>query len=67
MIGPPTTSACRSPPPWAINERPECYIVGDATGQALGCFYYDDEPSCRSVNRRGRIKMLTNTNWSRSA
>jgi hypothetical protein len=50
------------PTDWAINERPECYIVGDATGQALGYFYYDDEPHRRSVNRVRRIKVLTNTN-----
>jgi hypothetical protein len=39
------------PTDWVINEHEECFIVRDATGQALGYFYYDDEPSCRSVNR----------------
>jgi hypothetical protein len=33
------------------DEHPECFIVRDATDQALGYSYYDDEPSCRSVNR----------------
>ena len=46
---------------WCVfpNEPEECFIVRDATGQALGYFYYDDEPHRRSVNRVRRIKVLT--------
>ena len=37
--------ACRFPPPWTIEEPNDaCFIVKDATGQALGYFYFEDEP-----------------------
>jgi hypothetical protein len=32
------------PPPWSIDERPESFIVKDATGQRLAFLYFDDEP-----------------------
>jgi hypothetical protein len=39
----------------ALNAAPEeadaCFIVRDANGQALGCFYHDDKPHRRSVNK----------------
>jgi hypothetical protein len=35
----------RFPPPWSIDEANDaCFIVRDATGQALGYFYFEDEP-----------------------
>ena len=34
-----------------IDEHPLCFIVCDATGQALGYFYDDDELYRLSVNR----------------
>ena len=45
----------RFPPPWSIDEYNEaCFIVKDATGQALAYFYFEDEPG-----RRTAAKLLT--------
>jgi hypothetical protein len=42
------------PPPWVIDEHPPCFIVRDATEQALGYVYFEDEPG-----RRAAAKLLT--------
>jgi hypothetical protein len=42
----------RFPPPWTVEELAETFCVTDANGQALGFFYFDDEPSRRAVNKR---------------
>jgi hypothetical protein len=34
-------------PPWTIDEHAESFIVRDANGQALGYFYFEDEPQRR--------------------
>jgi hypothetical protein len=34
----------RSPPPWSVDEREACFIVRDATGQALANVYFEEEP-----------------------
>ena len=48
----------RLSPPWTIDEANNaCFIVRDATGQALGYFYFEDEPG-----RRSAAKLLTTTN-----
>jgi len=40
----------RFPPPWTIEEHNSaCFIVRDNTGQALGYFYFEDEPRRRSA------------------
>ena len=45
----------RFPPPWIVEEHNDaCFIVKDATGQALGYFYFEDEPG-----RRSATKLLT--------
>jgi hypothetical protein len=42
----------RFPPPRSLDELAECFSVRDANWQALGYFYYDDEPHRRAVNKR---------------
>jgi hypothetical protein len=46
----------RFPPPWAIDEMNDaCFIVRDKNGQALGYFYFEDEPQRQmSMNRLSR-------------
>jgi len=40
----------RFPPPWTIDEHNNaCFIVRDHTGQALGYFYFEEEPGRRSA------------------
>ena len=46
---------CRFPPPWIVEEHNNaCFIVRDATGQALGYFYFEEEP-----RRHSATKLLT--------
>jgi hypothetical protein len=46
------TEPRRFPPPWSIDELEECFVVHDSNGQALGYFYFDEEPHRRAVNKR---------------
>jgi hypothetical protein len=40
-------------PPWSIEERGgECFVVRDASGQALSYVYFDDDPHLREVSKR---------------
>jgi hypothetical protein len=41
--------ARRFPPPWSVEETPNCFIVRDATGQALSYVYYENEPGRRAA------------------
>ena len=53
----------RFPPPRTIEEHHDaCFIVRDATGQALGYFYFEDEPG-----RRSAAKLLTKDEARRMA
>ena len=43
-------SAHRFPPPWTIEENNHAgFIVRDRSGQALGYFYFEDEPGRRTA------------------
>jgi hypothetical protein len=49
----------RFPLPWTVVEKASCFVVEDASGQALGWFYFRDEPlvareaACCSRTRPG--------------
>ena len=45
-------SARRFPPPWMIEGHTESFVVRDANGQALGYFYFDDEPQRPSATNK---------------
>ena len=46
-------SARRFPPPWSVEEANNaCFIVRDKDGQALGYFYFEDEPGRRAADVR---------------
>jgi hypothetical protein len=34
----------RFPPPWTVEKLEACFVVRDATGQALSYVYYENEP-----------------------
>jgi hypothetical protein len=36
--------ARRFPPPWSVEEQDACFVVRDASGQALSYVYYESEP-----------------------
>ncbi len=55
--------ARRFPPPWTIDDANDaCFIVRDSTGQALGYFYFEEEPG-----RQSTAKLLTRDEARRMA
>jgi hypothetical protein len=52
----------RFPAPWSVEERPACFIVSDANGQALAYVYFEEEPG-----RRTATKLMTHDEARRIA
>jgi hypothetical protein len=50
--------AHRFPLPWSAEETDACFIVRDANGQALGYFYFEDEPGRHSAAKLLRRQSL---------
>jgi hypothetical protein len=46
VVGP---DSCHFPTPWTVEEQFACFTVRDASGKALGYFYYKEEPDQRSA------------------
>jgi hypothetical protein len=42
----------RFPPPWALVENDDSYVVVDGTGQPLAYLYFEDEPIRQRTTRR---------------
>jgi len=40
------------PSPWTVEELNDCFVVRDANGQALGYFYFEEEPGRRSAAKQ---------------
>jgi hypothetical protein len=56
-------AARRFPPPWTVEEYNDaCFIVHDKNGQALGYFYFEEEPG-----RRAAANLLTKDEARRMA
>ena len=41
--------SCHFPTPWTVEEQFACFTVRDASGKALGYFYYKEESDRRST------------------
>ncbi len=48
------------PPRWSIEESAPCFIVRDASGQALAFVYCEDEPGRRAAARPIAAWLMSN-------
>jgi len=53
----------RFPPPWSVEELDSCFVVKDASGQALAYIYFEKKP----VRRFQRRELLTRDETQRIA
>jgi hypothetical protein len=53
----------RFPPPWSVGELDSCFVVKDASGQALAYMYFEKEP----LRRYRRSELLTRDEAQRLA
>ena len=51
----PCMSGRSFPSPWTVEELNDCVVVRDANGQALGHFYYEEEPAA-SVTGKAKAR-----------
>jgi hypothetical protein len=56
MMAPLPSPNRRFPPPWIVEELEECFVVNDSNGQALGYFYFDEEPLRQAVNKQDGMR-----------
>jgi hypothetical protein len=47
----------RFPPPWTVEEHPECFAITDANGQRLAFIYFEPDPS--NGTHRAAMNRLT--------
>jgi hypothetical protein len=58
----------RFPPPWALVEKEECFMVVDGTGQPLAFVYFEDEPTRQSTLKRlGKDEAYIRANVNRES
>jgi hypothetical protein len=57
----------RFPPPWLIEEQEACFTVRDENGQALGYFYFEEEPGRRTRSHSSTEWLGSSTNGRASS
>jgi hypothetical protein len=48
------------PSPWTVEDTNDCFVVTDANGQALGHFYYEDEPGSAALTKYEARRIAVN-------
>jgi hypothetical protein len=57
----PCMSGRSFPSPWTVEEPNDCVVVRDANGQALGHFYYEEEPAAPVTGKASARSELENS------